>query len=215
MPRSWKELVSDDDAIAMIREWIALSPLDVQLLDAVPEDGQRALQALEVSTRSPMGALAFHTGGLLIDHTWLRVLGAGCARLPRALDRWNFVNGKPRCERGVLIADDVLGGFFAWFREPRTVHYLPPDSLEWEDSELGYTDWLNWALTDRLTEFYAPFRWEGWQREVAGFSAERTLMIYPPLFTEKSHISERARSPVPTEEAWQLALKWASTIAGV
>ena len=115
----------------------------MSVLPAEPDDGCRTLETLQVTTRSPLGAMAFHTGGILVDHGWLRVFGAGSARLPRALDGWNTVNGVPLCDKGILVADDVLGGFFAWFREPRTVHYLPPDTLEWEDSELGYTDWLH------------------------------------------------------------------------
>ena len=192
----------------MIREWIAASPLNAQFLPAAAEDGRRCLEALQVTTRSPMGALAFHTGGLLVDQGWLRILGAGSAALPRALDLWNGAPGSQRCDRGVLIADDVVGGFFAWFREPRTVHYLAPDTLEWEDSELGYTDWLSWALTDRLLQFYRDFRWEGWAQEVAKLSGDSGLMVYPPLFTEETPNAERQHAPVPVEELWRLALDY-------
>jgi hypothetical protein len=155
-----------------------------------------------------MGALAFHSGGILVDHGWLRILGAGSAALPRALDLWNGAPGKQRCARGVLVADDVVGGFFAWFREPRTVHYLAPDTLEWEDSELGYADWLNWALTDRLLQFYRDLRWEGWAQEVGKLSGDSGLLVYPPLCTEETPISERHRAPVSVEELWRLSLDY-------
>lgn len=193
-----------NDAFPTIQDWVAASPLDVEVLSTTPQEGRRTLEALQVTTRSPMGALAFHTGGLLVDHGWLRILGAGCSALPRALDRWNFINGVPRCEFGVLVADDVLGGFFAWFREPRTVHYFAPDSLEWEDSELGYTDWLNWALSERLHQFYVDHRWQGWEREVTPLRGTTGLVVFPPLFTEKSNIADRKRGPVPVEELWRL-----------
>ncbi|MBL8916291.1 MAG: DUF2625 family protein, partial [Archangium sp.] len=128
MKRTWKELVSRDDSIEMIRGWAHKAKATI--LPTTNDDGCRALEALEVTTRSPLGALAFHTGGILVDHGWLRILGAGCPQLPRALDTWNVIDGKPRFDGGVLIADDVFGGFHAWFREPRTVHYLAPDTLE-------------------------------------------------------------------------------------
>jgi hypothetical protein len=86
MAKGWRELVSEEDAIPMVREWVSASP-----------------------TRSPMGAVA---------------------------------------------------------------------CLKWEDSELGYTDWLQWCLSDRL--------------------------VYPPLFSEKSHIRDRHRGPVSVEELWNL-----------
>lgn len=215
MTATWRELQSDADALPMIRDWIAASPVDVKVLPASPEDGRRCLEALQVTTRSPMGAVAFHTGGLLVDHGWLRVLGAGSAALPRSLDLWNAVGGSARFDRGVLIADDVLGGFFAWFREPRTVHYLAPDTLEWEDSQLGYADWLAWALTERLRQFYEDLRWEGWSQEIATLRGESGLLIYPPLFSEASPVAERKRSPVPMEELWRLGLDFQRQLKGV
>lgn len=157
-----------------------------------------------------MGALAFHTGGLLVDHGWLRILGGGCDEFPRALDRWNHVGATPRCHHGLLIADDLVGGFFAWFREPRTIHYLAPDTLEWEDLGFGYTDWLRWTFTEAFRTFASDFRWDGWEKEVP--RADQALGIYPPLFTEKSHISKRARRAVPIDEVWLLINQFADQL---
>ena len=91
-----------------------------------------ALVAVQVTTRSPIGAIIYETGGLLIDHGWLRVLGSGHPRLPRSLPGWN--KGRTRMDRPdlpayCLIADDVLGGFFALNGgdlpgEPRHVRYF-------------------------------------------------------------------------------------------
>jgi hypothetical protein len=198
-------LISDEDALPTIREWVAASPLDVTILPASPEAGRRALEALQVTTRSPLGAVAFHLGGLLVDHGWLRVLGAGCEQLTRALDLWNTVDASRRCEDGLLIADDVLGGFFAWFREPQTVHYLAPDSLQWENSGLGYSEWLSWCLTERLEQYYAPFRWPGWALEVEALPASSALLVSPPLFAKGEAIERRQRNPVPVHELWHLA----------
>lgn len=86
------------------------------------------------------------------------------------------------------------------------MHYLAPDTLEWEDSELGYTDWLSWALTDRLIQFYRDLRWEGWARETASVGGDSGLMVYPPLFCEETAIADRHRGMVPVEELWSLAL---------
>lgn len=207
MAKSWQELVSTEDALPMIRGWMAASSLDIELLPAAPDDGCRTLSALQVTTRSPLGALAFHTGGLLVDHGWVRVLGAGSARLPRALDLWNTIDGVPRCEEGVLVADDVLGGFFAWFREPRTVHYLAPDTADWEDSELGFTDWLSWCLSDRLPQYYADYRWPGWEAEVGALAGESALLVSPPLFAKGEPIAERSRGKVSVAELWSLTTK--------
>lgn len=212
MAKSWRELLSDEDSISTIRGWVSASPLEVAVLPAEPDDGSRTLEALQVTTRSPLGALAFHTGGILVDHGWLRVLGAGSERLPRALDLWNTVKGVPRCDKGILIADDVLGGFFAWFREPRTVHYLAPDTLEWEDSELGYTDWLRWCLSDALLQYYVDNRWDGWAAEIAAINGAAGLLVAPPLFAKGPPIKDRHRGAVPVEELWSLGLDFATQL---
>jgi hypothetical protein len=212
MPKGWRDLVSDEDSIFMVREWVSASPSQVTVLPAIPDSSIRTLEELEVTTRSPMGAVAFHTGGLLIDHGWVRVLGSGHPRLPRALDGWNFINGAPRCKEGVLIADDVLGGFFAWFREPRTIHYLAPDTLKWEDSELGYSDWLEWCLSDRLAQYYADYRWDGWAEEIGPLDGAKGLVVFPPLFSEKTHIKDRDRGAVPVEELWTLTQRYSSQL---
>lgn len=43
--------------------------------------GETALLATQVTTRSPMGAVVYHTGGILVDHGWIRILGAGECKL--------------------------------------------------------------------------------------------------------------------------------------
>ena len=74
--------------------------------------------------------------------------------LPRGLGSWNL--GRTQAEPAApapyyLIADDAAGGYFAingggLDGTPGNVFYLPPDTLEWEDCEKGYGDFLHWAL---------------------------------------------------------------------
>jgi hypothetical protein len=150
---------------------------------------------------------AFHTGGLLIDHGWLRVLGAGCPRLPRAIDAWNGLPGDARrLSDGLLVADDAVGGFFAWFNEPRTIHYLSPDTFHWEDLDLGYTDWLAAMLGHHLAKFYDGLRWPGWSAEVQQLDGASALHIWSPLAMAGPDISGRSRKAVSVEELWRIAL---------
>lgn len=215
MQRTWQELVGPEDALPALRAWIAAAPFDVEVLPAPEGAGARTLEALQVSTRSPLGALAFHTGGLLVDHGWLRILGSGGPRLPRALDLWNGLGGERRCPQGLLVADDALGGFFAWFQEPRTVHYLAPDTAEWLDTRLGFGQWLGFCLTDRFTQFARDLRWEGWQAEVAAVEPARGLLVLPPLWSGGPPLAQRTRAAVPVEELWSLAVETERTLRGM
>ena len=144
----------------------------VGVLPARSEDGERTLLAVQVTTRSPMGAIVYQTGGILIDHGWLRILGSGHPRLPRDLARWNFPDGdvsRTRLPRAFLVADDAVGGFFALnggaLPGPAGhVFYLAPDSLRWEDTGRGYTDFLQFACIGDLTRYYGDHRWVGSSR---------------------------------------------------
>ena len=114
-----------------------------------------------VDGRNPLGC-----GGILIDHGRLRILGSGCERLNRGIYDFNlgksFVEAR-RMPSYLLVADDVLGGFFAinggaFASEAGNVFYYAPDSGEWEDCEMGYLQFVYWALCGDSQKFYEPFR---------------------------------------------------------
>jgi hypothetical protein len=181
----------------------------------LPEEGGRgneALERLQVTTRSPMGALVHRCGGLLIDHGWIRLLGAGHPRLPRSLATWNYGNSDDPRERlagALLVADDVLGGFFAINGgalpgAPGNVHFLPADTLKWEDLGRGYGAFLQFLLMGNLAKFYEGFRWPGWDAECAALDGDRAFSVYPFLCTAGPPIEQRSRRPVPIEELWSL-----------
>jgi len=111
----------------------------------------------------------------------------------------------------VLVADDALGGFFAlnggrFGSGGHTVWYFAPDTLEWEDTKLGYSEFLRWSFSTALDKFYASFRWSSWLDDVAGVPADRVFFFVPPLFATGQDLGERFRSTVPIEEAFHLHL---------
>ena len=54
-----------------------------------------------------------------------------------------------------LIAYDILGGLFAInFEKLNSIEYFAPDTLEWEDLEIDYKDFLYWVTTNQLDTFY-------------------------------------------------------------
>jgi hypothetical protein len=203
-----------EPAWPVVQSWILAAKNPVEIL--VPDETQReqVLLDTQITLRSPMGAIVYHTGGLLIDHGWLRVLGSGCQKFSRSLPAWN--RGRSNDEKGSsrgfwLVADDVLGGFFALngggFHGPKTeVFYFAPDTLGWEPlTGMGYTEFLNWSFNSNLDEFYESFRWPGWQSEVSALSGDEALSVYPPLFTkEGKKISNCSRRRCPISEIYDL-----------
>ncbi|GAB2667173.1 hypothetical protein GCM10027036_20940 [Flavihumibacter cheonanensis] len=47
--------------------------------------GKDALYETQVTTRSPKRAINYSTGGILIDHGWIRILSSGDTRHNRVL----------------------------------------------------------------------------------------------------------------------------------
>jgi hypothetical protein len=212
--RPLEELLSDDPAWPLVQQWIGDAANKVEVLPARDPQRATALTELQVTTRSTMGAVVYETGGLLVDGGWLRILGSGHPRLPRSVPAWNRIAwSEPGQGDGVLlVADDVLGGFFALNGgaldgELEHVHYFAPDTLEWESLERGYTDFLAWAFKGDLAQYYEGQRWSGWEEEVAALPGDEAFSIYPFLWAAGPPIAERARKPVPVAELLEAQLE--------
>lgn len=199
--RALAELLErDEPALPLIQAWAQDASIPVECLPPSAQSDS-VLLALQVTTRSPLGAVAHGTGGILVDGGWLRMLGCGHARLTRDLASWN----RGRSSGFLLIADDAVGGFFAinggaLGEDLGAVHYLAPDTWAWESLGIGHTAFMQWAFTERLRDFYRDLRWEGWETEVADMGNDACLSFYPFLFTEQGSVCSSARKPVSAAE---------------
>lgn len=173
--KTLEELLDKNSAWLILRDWFASAKNHYEILPSYAEDASAALVGMQLSTRSPLGAIVYETGGVLIDHGWLRILGSGNEKLPRGLFDWNF--GKTFKQSGeqpsyLLVADDVLGGYFAINAgglgdKVGQVYYHQPQTKTWEALNLSYSEFLGWALAGDLADFYQDLRWENWQADVA------------------------------------------------
>jgi hypothetical protein len=200
--------------IQSVRDWMRAAVRPVEMLPP-SVDRDDALVAMQVTTRSPMGAVVHETGGILFDHGWLRVLGSGHPRLSRSLPGWNV--GKD--DGLLLVADDAIGGFFAinggaLGSDAKEVFYLAPDSLDWEPLGGGYSDFLVWACSGDLDQFYDWIRWPGWADEVAALPGDRCWTFYPFLFTTEGAGGKGRRTDVPVDEIWRLHLQLRKQLGG-
>ena len=176
--KTLQELINTEDpAWPLVQGWIAEAKNPVEVLPPINDAKREAsLVATQVTTRSPMGAVIYETGGILVDGGWLRILGSGSrTRGCRVLWRTG-ISGRSFQRDGdqpafLLIADDVVGGFFAidgggLKMQPGKVCYFAPDTAAWENLNLGYTDFLLWCFSGDLKKFYESFRWPGWEQEI-------------------------------------------------
>jgi hypothetical protein len=205
--KSLTELVdSSNSTFSLLQDMISRSKNPVEMLPVTSQEASSTLHNLQISTKSMLGVVVYHTGGILVDNGWLRVIGSGSDKLPRDLVRWNSSN------EVMLVADDVVGGFFAinggsLGENVGDIYYLAPDTLAWESLEMGYTDFINWILLGDLNQFYETFRWVGWEKDLKVLDGDKGILIYPYLWSSGVELSKRSRSIVPIEELWCLTLE--------
>lgn len=223
MPRTLEELIdSKEPGWPVVQGWLAKATRPVEVLSTLPRRAADVLLALQVTTRSPLGAIALETGGLLVDHGWVRLLGGGGARMEGDLARWNGLGPRPLVERfdgAMFVAHDVLGGFFALDGGALgdgkgAPYYLAPDTLEWEKVTDSYSALVAFLLLGDLEKFYADFRWPGWEKDVAALSPDRGYSFAPPLFAEPEAGVERSRRDVPMVELLGLNLEFMAQLGG-
>ena len=202
--RPLHELINTDEpAMLLVREWLDASENHYEVLPP-SASSEAVLHELQVTTRSTMGAIAYETGGILIDHGWLRILGSGCERLTRDIVTWN----RDRAEGFFLVADDVVGGFFAinsngLGEDMGAIYYWAPDTLEWEPLGAGYTDFLAWALSAELGAFYQNLRWPDWQSAMPSVNPDQCFSFYPFLWTEEGCATTSLRKAISVSEQYE------------
>jgi hypothetical protein len=212
--RNLDELINDDDpGWVLVKQWIDSARNKVEILPVDNEKAKDALYKTQVTTRAPMGAIVYMTGGLLIDDGWIRILGSGNARLPQPLP--NFNRGKTFEEFGkgashLIIAYDVLGGFFllnggGLGEDLGRVYYFAPDNLNYEPLDITYTEFLLFCFNNDLEDFYKGYRWVNWRNEISALNGDSVINFVPSLWTkEGKQINNSSRRAVPVDEQYSL-----------
>lgn len=193
----------EEPAWPLLAHALSTSPVSHDALPVDSAHGRATLLQLQVTARSWLGAFALNCGGLLLDSGWLRIYGSPDAETPSGMPSLADVNGFPeefdpawRPEGGLVIGHDVLGGVFALNGpdpaavgrpgRPGQVVYFAPDSLRWEDLEVGHGDWLHWLLGGGTEQFYETLRWPGWRAESGALRGTQALSIVPFLWSAEA-----------------------------
>ena len=211
--RPIEELTADTSGWVAFIQSTKIARNKFEILPVNPAKAKETLFQTQVTTHSTMGAIIYFSGGILIDDGWIRILGSGNEKLDRTLSQWN--KGKTFNEFGekpqfLLVADDVIGGFFAinggaLGPELGKVYYLAPDDLKWESLHIGYTEFIDFCLVGNMNQFYDKLRWKNWRTDMSGITGVKGFSIYPFTWTvEGKDIEKDSRKVVPIEEIYQL-----------
>lgn len=194
-----------------VKTWIDAAKNKVEVLSVDTISAKEALFNTQVTTRSPMGAIVYMTGGLLVNNGWIRILGSGNPKLIRKLPDWN--KGKTFNEYGqipqyLLIADDAIGGFFllnggGLGKDVGGIYYFSPDNLMYEPLNMNYSELLNFCFNGNLNDFYKGNRWGGWKEDILTLSGDEVFSFFPYLWSkEGKKIKKNTRKIVPIEEQY-------------
>ena len=207
----------------LVKQWIDSAKNKVEILAVDTAKAKDALFKTQVTTRSPMGAIIFMTGGLVVDNGWIRILGSGNIKFNRTLPDWN--KGKSFNEFGeapqfLLIADDAIGGFFllnggGLGKDLGKIYYFSSDNLAYEPLDLTYSGFLNFCFNNDLDEFYKGYRWTNWKEEVSKLPGDMVFNFFPSLWTkEGKDFNKNSRKVVPVEEQYSLNIDMRRQLGG-
>lgn len=211
------ELINKTDhGWTLVNEWIKSAKNKVEILGVDTVKAKDALYKTQVTTRSPMGAIIYMTGGLLIDDGWIRILGSGNTKLNRTLPDWN--KGKSFKEFGeaptfLLIADDAVGGFYllnggGLGKDFGKVYYFSPDNLEYEPLDITYSEFLQFCFNNDLEKFYEGNRWTTWRDEISKLDGDKVFNFYPFLWSKEGRdINKNSRNVIPIEEQYSFNIE--------
>lgn len=181
-------VVAHDSAWPDVLRLVKDARVPVLVLPADPSRAEEVLNRLQVSVGTCLGAIAHRCGGMIIDHGWLRLLGAGFEELPSIATVNNLPepNGDAALP-ALVVALDVVGGQYAidgggLFESPGTMCYFAPDTLAWETLRMSYCDFVAAALTGDLAELWFEQRWLGWETEVSALPLGQGITSSPPMY---------------------------------
>ena len=104
-----------------------------------------------------------------------------------------------------LIAYEILGGLFAINIEKlNSIEYFAPDTLEWEDLEIDYKEFLYWVMTNQLDTFYQELIAPDLLTLDLSLEKNEVVLTYPFIWSMEYTPSGAVRKIVPFKELLEM-----------
>ncbi len=181
----------------------------VVILTAKKKKSEINLISLNLDTSDPIAAIAYNTGGISIDDGWIRIFGSGNENFRRDILQWN--RNKTLGKAFMLIADDVIGGYYALNlgelgTDTAMVYYFSPKTLKYQPLNLNYLEFLSFCFSGDLDKFYTGMRWKTWRLDVGKLSFDDVFLFLPFLWNKQNlSIEKTIRKVIPAEEKYLLS----------
>ena len=170
------------------------------------------LEKMGVNENSALGQIIIKTAGIIVENT-IRVYANGNDLDMRNIYHFNLELEQYLGNQRLVIADDIFGGLFALNKEAfqstkEEIWYFAPDTLEWENLEINYKEFIDWISRNSLNEFYSAFKWSDYYKDVKDIKFNQGILVYPFLWSNECNIETAEKKIVPFSELITLNLEY-------
>lgn len=185
----------------------------IQIYDGKDVIGNKEVMDLGINKESVLGNIVLYTAGICIDD-WIRLIGQKNNN-HKGISYYNK-NHNSLLFGMIIIAQDVIGGIYAIdnnrFNSNGSIWYFAPDTLEWEDLEMNYVQFIAWILKGDTDDFYSDLRWKEWKDDCKNIDFDYVFLIYPFLWAKECNLMTANKIVVPFSELLDLNLKNANLL---
>lgn len=142
----------DNSSAKLLAEWIVASKGTQFLTAKNTETEMKILDRLQLTEHSTIGCLIKDLGYVVCENRHIRILGGKNPDCESFFDINALYTGSWLLKGVLVIADTSNGGLFALNCDESNgatlgeVLYLPYGSLLWERLDIGYSDFVQWAI---------------------------------------------------------------------
>lgn len=165
------------------------------------------LNNLNIDKNSMLGQVITNTSGIFIDN-YIRLFGNGSKDVSYNIYEYNLEFKKYFDDNMIIVADDVFGGLFSVTKEKNNILYFAPDTLQWENLEIDYKDFIKYISSEKIDEFYKSYKWSTFQEDIKDIKFNQGILIYPFLWSNECDIEKAKKSIVPFSELVQTNMEF-------
>lgn len=166
-----------------------------------------SLNNLNIDENSVLGQVIINTGGIFIEN-YIRLFGSGDEENSYNIYKYNLELKKYFDDNMIIIGNDIFGGLFSLNREKNNILYFAPDTLEWEDLDITYKEFIKFVTSERIDEFYKSYKWSTFQEDIKKVKFNEGILIYPFLWSNECNIEKAKKDIVPFSELLQINMEF-------
>lgn len=166
-----------------------------------------SLNNLNINENSVLGQVIINTGGIFIEN-YIRLFGSGDEENSYNIYKYNLELKKYFDDNIIIIGNDIFGGLFSLNKEKNNILYFAPDTLEWEDLDITYKEFIKFVTSEKIDEFYKSYKWSTFQEDIKKVKFNEGILIYPFLWSNECNIEKVKKDIVPFSELLQINIEF-------